>query len=91
MPIEILKAQACFVSTGLLLKAFHHSEVTANSLLRIEALAVAHIETISRFDEQRLRHRKTHLPMHCTESVDSAGQAQNYTTAPFENRHRTIR
>jgi hypothetical protein len=91
LPQELEKAQACGISTGLLLKAFHQRDVTSQSISRLEQLAVANLETMAHYDPDRLTNRKSHLTVHTTDSVDGSGQGKLYSTGPFEGRHRGIR
>ena len=91
LPREIEKARQCCISTGLLRKAFHRSDVTSASIRRIDELAIANLETMARFDDYRSRNRKSLLSLHCSDSVDSCGNAKEYSTAPFESKHRGIR
>ena len=89
LPREIEKVRECFISTGLLRKAFHQPDVTDASLRRLDELAIANLETMSRYDDARSHNRKSHLSLHCPDSVDSCGDAKQYSTAPFESKHRT--
>jgi hypothetical protein len=91
LPREIEKARQCCISTGLLRKAFHRRDVTTASIRRIDELAISNLEIMARFDDYRSHNRKSLLSLHCSESVDSCGNAQEYSTAPFESNHRGIR